>query len=165
MPSLATFNANNFFLRYRFADAYPGDRSRKSKVEAQEVATGYLPGIAAGKYAKGRYVVWDAARRKLVAQALKAPDNSLPDILCFQEVENIQAIRILNQRYLGETYGYSLLIDGYDPRNIDVGVLSRFPTSTSGVTSTRACPGRGSSVATASRRPSSSRAASRSRCS
>jgi endonuclease/exonuclease/phosphatase family metal-dependent hydrolase len=42
-------------------------------------------------------------------------------------VENIQAIRIFNQRYLGGYYPYSLLIDAYDPRNIDVGVLSRYP--------------------------------------
>jgi len=38
MPTLATFNANNFFLRYRFAGTYPGDQRKKSAIEAGEVA-------------------------------------------------------------------------------------------------------------------------------
>ena len=127
MPSLATFNANNFFLRYRFARTYPNDRSRASLIEASEVgAKGYLPGIAFGRYTKN-YIVWDPVRRRLAARALKAPDGQLPDILCLQEVENIQAIRTFNQHYLNDHYPYSLLIDAYDPRNIDVGVLSRYP--------------------------------------
>jgi endonuclease/exonuclease/phosphatase family metal-dependent hydrolase len=126
MPTIATFNANNFFLRYKFNRSYPGDTSQKSLVEASEVAMGYLQGTAFGRYTKG-YIVWDAERRLLAARALKEPHDSLPDILCFQEVDNIQAIRIFNQRYLGSYYPYSLLIDAYDPRNIDVGLLSRFP--------------------------------------
>jgi endonuclease/exonuclease/phosphatase family metal-dependent hydrolase len=127
MPSLVTFNANNFFLRYKFTRTYPGDRSGVSLVEAAEVGLkGYLPGIAFGRYTSS-YIVWDAQRRELAARALKEPDGNLPDIICFQEVENIQAIRIFNERYLDDYYPYSLLIDGYDPRNIDVGILSRFP--------------------------------------
>ena len=127
MPSLATFNANNFFLRYKFAKTYPNDMSKASLIEASEVgAKGYLPGIAFGRYTKN-YIVWDPVRRKLAAQALRAPDGKLPDVLCLQEVENIQAIRTFNQRYLDDHYPYSLLIDAYDPRNIDVGLLSRYP--------------------------------------
>lgn len=41
---------------------------------------------------------------ELLHQALLAVDGRLPDILCFQEVENIQAIRILNQRYFADHY-------------------------------------------------------------
>ena len=127
MPSLATFNANNFFLRYKFAKTYPNDMSKASLIEASEVgAKGYLPGIAFGRYTKD-YIVWDPVRRRLAARALKSPDGRLPDILCLQEVENIQAIRTFNQRYLNDYYPYSLLIDAYDPRNIDVGLLSKFP--------------------------------------
>jgi len=128
MPTLTTFNANNFFLRYRFTSTYPGDLSRTSLVEASEVAgRGYLPGAAFGRYPPGSYIVWDVTRRQLAAAALAEPDGRLPDILCLQEVENIQAIRIVNERYLGNHYAHSLLIDAYDPRNIDVGVLSTLP--------------------------------------
>jgi endonuclease/exonuclease/phosphatase family metal-dependent hydrolase len=127
MPSLATFNANNLFLRYKFTRNFPGARSKSSQTEAAEAGLlGYLPGMAFGRYPSS-YVVWDVERRELLQRALVAPDGRLPDILCFQEVENIQAIRILNQRYFGDYYPHSLLIDGYDTRNIDVGLLSRFP--------------------------------------
>jgi len=127
MTSLATFNANNFFLRYKFSRTYPGDMSKASSIEASAVGTiGYLPGLAFGKYTK-RYIIWDAQRRELAAQALHEPDGCLPDILCFQEVENIHAIRLFNQKYLGNHYPYSLLIDGCDSRHIDVGLLSKFP--------------------------------------
>lgn len=129
MTSLTTFNANNFFLRYKFTRNYPGDTSKKSLDEASEVIgrpIGYLPQLAFRKYTKN-YIVWDPTRRELAAKALKEPDGKLPDILCFQEVENIQAIRVFNQNYLGKYYEYSLLIDGYDTRNIDVGILSKLP--------------------------------------
>ena len=64
MPSLATFNANNFFLRYKFAKTYPNDMSKASLIEASEVgAKGYLPGIAFGRYTKN-YIVWDPVRRQ-----------------------------------------------------------------------------------------------------
>jgi endonuclease/exonuclease/phosphatase family metal-dependent hydrolase len=129
MTSLGTFNVNNFFLRYRFANTYPGDTSRSSLIEAGEVGlVGYLPGRAFGNYTS-RFIVWDAQRRDLAARALSEPDGQLPDILCFQEVENIHAIRIFNERYLAGYYPYSLLIDAYDPRRIDVGLLSRFPVN------------------------------------
>jgi endonuclease/exonuclease/phosphatase family metal-dependent hydrolase len=128
MPSLATFNANNFFLRYRFANTFPGDTSRKSEIEATEVATiGYVPNKPFGNFGSAKFVVWDARRRELAARALAAPDGRLPDMLCLQEVENLDAIRLFNQRYLGGHYPYCLLIDGHDERNIDVGVLSCFP--------------------------------------
>ena len=103
MVSLTTFNANNFFLRYKFSKNLPGSSSASSRIEASEVAMGYLPGTAFSKY-PSQYIVWDAERRSLAARALKEPDGILPDILCLQEVENIQSIRIFNQRYLGSHY-------------------------------------------------------------
>jgi endonuclease/exonuclease/phosphatase family metal-dependent hydrolase len=128
MPSLTTFNANNFFLRYKFTRNYPGSRSKQDLEEAAEAGlTGFLPGVSFGHYGEKQYIVWDSQRRQLAARALKEPDDELPDIICFQEVENIQAIRVFNQRYLNSYYSYSLLIDGYDSRNIDVGLLSLFP--------------------------------------
>ncbi len=128
MVTLTTFNANNFFLRYKFSRRYPGDRSGVSQVEATEIAThGFLPDRPFQKYGRSRYIVWDEGRRQLAFAALKEPDGQLPDILCLQEVENIHAIRVLNKRYFGNYYQYSLLIDAYDPRNIDVGVLSTLP--------------------------------------
>ncbi len=127
MPTLATFNANNFFLRYKFANTYPGDMSKKSAVDAADISLGYVPGKVFGNYVQTKFVVWDAARRDLAAQALAEPDGVLPDIMCLQEVENMVSIRVLNEYHLGKHYKYAMLVDGYDPRNIDVAVLSVFP--------------------------------------
>jgi endonuclease/exonuclease/phosphatase family metal-dependent hydrolase len=127
MPTLATWNANNLFLRYRFAHTYPGDVSKKSAVEAARVALGYLPGKDFGRYKSSDFVIWDKTRRELAVQALAEPDGELPDILCLQEVENLDALRVFNEDYLGGHYSRALLIDGWDPRNIDVGLLSVFP--------------------------------------
>jgi hypothetical protein len=126
--TLATFNANNFFLRYRFTNTFPGDRSAKSLVAAGEVgALGYVPPRDFGRLASSRYVIWDAGRRELAARALAEPDAALPDILCVQETENLDALRALNADHFHGHYPYVVLLDGWDPRNIDVGVLSRFP--------------------------------------
>ena len=55
MPSLATFNANNFFLRYRFNITYPEDLSRHSCIEgifhftgAVQAFPGCVPDINGG---------------------------------------------------------------------------------------------------------------------
>ncbi len=130
MPTISSFNANNFFLRYKFTQKYPGDMSKGSMIEASAVlgeSIGFMPGTVFQNYTQNSYIVWDAARRELAARALAEPDGVLPDILCLQEVENMAALRVFNGRYLHNHYPYLLLIDAYDPRNIDVGVMSRFP--------------------------------------
>lgn len=126
MPSLASFNANNLYLRYRFKGAYPGDTSRKS-LDAAEKEVGYLPGRAPGGGLTRDFILWDSARRDVAALALREPDATLPDLLCMQEVENLDAMRAFNRHALNGYYPYALLIDGHDERNIDVGVLSRWP--------------------------------------
>src|SRR4030042_7169020 len=86
MPSLTTFNANNFFLRYKFTRSYPGSKSKEDLKEAAEAGlTGFLPGVSFGRYGEKQYIVWDTQRRQLAARALKEPDGVLPDILCLQE--------------------------------------------------------------------------------
>ena len=128
MPTLATFKSNTFFRRYRFAGTYPGDASEKSAIAAAQVGTlGYVPGKSFGKYKKDDFIIWDAKRRALAAQALAERDGKLPDILCLQEVENLDAIRRFNEDHLDDHYPYMLLVDGWEPRNIDVGVLSVLP--------------------------------------
>ena len=44
-----------------------------------------------------------------------------------QEVENIDILREFNREYITNPYPYQVLIEGNDPRFIDVGVLSRLP--------------------------------------
>ena len=47
------------------------------------------------------------------------------DVLALQEVENIWVLEMFNDRYLGGMYTEVILVEGNDPRGIDVGVLSK----------------------------------------
>lgn len=51
------------------------------------------------------------------------------DVLAVQEVENIDALRRFNRDLLADPYPYEVLIEGNDPRYIDVAVLSRLPVA------------------------------------
>lgn len=134
MPvTLATFNVNNLFLRYRFMDQYPGsppgkkppadvrplveDPTVSAAKKAKDPQSGFLP-----LYNRGMFKVFNDEQRKLEALAFGKPD--LPDIVCLQEVESMLALREFNERYLGKHYDYTLVIDGRDFRQIDVGLLS-----------------------------------------
>jgi endonuclease/exonuclease/phosphatase family metal-dependent hydrolase len=75
----------------------------------------------------GLFELFAPGEVELAAQALRLEDGRLPDILCLQEVESLQALRAFNEHYLGGFYGYALLIDCRDLSQIDVAVLSRFP--------------------------------------
>ncbi len=57
---------------------------------------------------------------------LNRVDRLNADVLAVQEVENISALREFNSR-LDAPYQFVVLIEGNDPRFIDVGVLSRLP--------------------------------------
>jgi len=50
------------------------------------------------------------------------------DLLCMQEVENLPTLKAFRSEYLPDAgYTHALVIDGNDPRGIDVAVLSRWP--------------------------------------
>jgi endonuclease/exonuclease/phosphatase family metal-dependent hydrolase len=116
--TLCTFNVNNLFVRYRFAATFPGDVSGKSAVE--DPTLGYLP-----MYNPGSFEFFNPEQRALAAQALTRDGQSLPDVVCLQEVESLIALRAFNERCLDSAYPYALLIDSRDLRQIDVGVLSK----------------------------------------
>jgi exonuclease III len=56
--------------------------------------------------------------------------NQGPDILLLQEVENLKVLKYWNDSYL-QSAGYRTieLVEGSDPRGIDVALMSRFPLS------------------------------------
>ncbi len=105
----------------------PGDVSHTSAREAAAVTQGFILERKFGRYKSDDFFIWDGKRRELAAQALAEPDGVLPDVLGLQEIENLDAVRRFNEGYLGGEYPYALLIDGWDPRNIDVAVLSKLP--------------------------------------
>ncbi|MEZ0390747.1 MAG: hypothetical protein ACAH59_00930 [Pseudobdellovibrionaceae bacterium] len=67
-------------------------------------------------------------KMKRLADAVLSAPGGAPDILILQEVENLSILKRWNQEYL-QAAGYQteILIEGDDPRGIDVAVLSRLP--------------------------------------
>jgi endonuclease/exonuclease/phosphatase family metal-dependent hydrolase len=119
--SLMTFNVNNLFLRYKFGTTFPGDMSGKST--SPDPRWGYLP-----LFKPGLFKIFDAQQRNLAASAIwDGAGQKWPDILCLQEVESMHALRAFNQVHLEGRYAHAALLDGYDLRQIDVGILSSLP--------------------------------------
>jgi endonuclease/exonuclease/phosphatase family metal-dependent hydrolase len=119
--SLMTFNVNNLFLRYKFGTTFPGDMSGKSI--SPDPRWGYLP-----LFKPGLFEIFDAEQRNLAASAIwDGAGQQWPDVLCLQEVESMHALRAFNQAHLEGHYAHAVLLDGYDLRQIDVGILSKLP--------------------------------------
>jgi exonuclease III len=118
MPTICTFNANNLFVRFQFGRTFPGDRTGKSEVE--DPKTGFLP-----VYDPELFELFNETQRELAARVLTNNGKDFPDVICFQEIESLIALRKFNEVYLREKYPFALLIDSRDFRQIDVGILSR----------------------------------------
>jgi endonuclease/exonuclease/phosphatase family metal-dependent hydrolase len=109
MPTLriATFNAENLFARYRFKDGF------------QPTAD---DGFTINDTA---FRIHDEESKKITARAIRKVN---PDVICLQEVESLPVLDRFNSFYLGGMkYAHRAVIDCFDPRQIDVAVLSRFP--------------------------------------
>lgn len=107
---LATFNVENLFSRYRFAKDVDFDDARQRGFTADEL-TGRID---------------DPQAKSLTAAAILAIDA---DVLALQEVESMATLKRFRDRFLGgrAAYPHCVVLDGNDPRDIEVGVLSRFP--------------------------------------
>lgn len=118
MPhTIASFNVNNLFVRYRFGRKFPGDRSPADVVE--DATLGFLP-----VYDPDLMLLFNPEQRELAAKVITRDGTGFPDIVCLQEVESLIALRRFNEVHLGGAYKYALLIDSRDFRQIDVGILS-----------------------------------------
>jgi endonuclease/exonuclease/phosphatase family metal-dependent hydrolase len=124
--TVGTFNLNNLFSRYNF----------EAEISALANA-GTLPIAGAFAYAFGPD---DAVRiRTYMGRLVKAKNEAgtlaiteriqrlRVDVLAVQEVEDVDTLREFNRERLGGLYPHLLLVEGNDPRLIDVGVLSRYP--------------------------------------
>jgi endonuclease/exonuclease/phosphatase family metal-dependent hydrolase len=104
---LATFNAENLFARYNFNKSY--------KPVSHDGFT--INDLA--------FDVYDESDKEITAQALREVNA---DVFALQEIESLPVLDTFNSRYLGTMkYRHRILIDSFDPRKIDVAILSRFP--------------------------------------
>jgi predicted extracellular nuclease len=106
---LATFNCENLFARFRFDKDVDPEKA---------VHDGWLAN-------KVYFYINNETEKELTAAAIKA---TKADVIALQEIESLQALKGVRNKYLkNQGYHYAFLIDGNDPRLIDIGILSRFP--------------------------------------
>jgi endonuclease/exonuclease/phosphatase family metal-dependent hydrolase len=106
---IATFNCENLFRRFKF----------KKNVDPEKAGTeGFVPNDLA-------FEILNAAEKKLTALAIK---ETGADVIALQEVESLEVLRRFRSDYLKSAgYTFAMLIEGNDPRAIDVAVLSKYP--------------------------------------
>lgn len=106
---LATFNCENLFARYRFNEGFGMPRD----------------GFAITDIA---FDLHDMRSKRITGQAIYDIDA---DVVCLQEVDNLPVLDRFHAEFLSKKaprkYRHRALVDGNDPRHIDVGLLSRHP--------------------------------------
>lgn len=123
--TIATFNVENLFIRYRF---------KGKKVKDSQGKTAYQPFTETqlAKAVKDGFIVDKKVFsrtfkpvRKLTASALKAVKA---DIVGLQEVESMDTLKKFNSNFMGtKKFRYQMVLDGNDNRFIDVALLSNYP--------------------------------------
>jgi predicted extracellular nuclease len=107
---ISTFNCENLFARYKFKADVDTDKAIKD---------GWLPH-------ERFFHINNETEKKLTAEAIK---ETKADVIALQEVENFQVLKRFRKDYLQGTqkYKYICLVEGNDPRLIDIAVLSKYP--------------------------------------
>lgn len=129
--TVGTFNLNNLFSRFNFRGEIDAIRRLDTTLDGElkyefgardtwKIRT-YRGGLVKAKKAKGT---------DLIANRIKKINI---DVLAIQEVEDIDTLHQFNREHLDWMYRYVILVEGNDPRLIDVGVLSKLPIG--GITS------------------------------
>ncbi|NOX85942.1 MAG: endonuclease/exonuclease/phosphatase family protein [Chlorobi bacterium] len=126
--TIGTFNLNNLFSRYNFKASIKSLKKGGTVVEyVFEDEENFKIRKFQGKLIKPKN---QKDTEKIAARILEMG----ADILAVQEVEDINILKKFNKDFLGsKAYKYVTLIEGNDPRFIDVGLLSNYPLG--GITS------------------------------
>lgn len=110
--TIATFNCENLFRRFKF----------NSNISKESVEKKLKDGFIIDKTVLSTVT---ETERELTAVAIKA---AKADIVCLQEIENMDTLKNFLSTYLSNAgYKYKMLIDGNDPRLIDVALISKIP--------------------------------------
>jgi len=118
---IATFNVENLLQRFNFKYTQYG-LAREPALE--------LLGVSDEeediRLRKALYVSHTDDSRQMTAQAIR---DMNADVVCMQEVDNRQILDDFNDLYLkksaGVHYGWRRVIEGNDPRGIDVAVMAK----------------------------------------
>jgi endonuclease/exonuclease/phosphatase family metal-dependent hydrolase len=137
--TIGTFNVNNLFSRFNYrgvvhaaaAEAPAADIFVEIQLPSAEGPGRRLPLTlpnprdAEVRTYRGRLVEGkDPARTRRVAERIAEMDL---DVVCLQEVEDIVTLRRFLADHLPGRYPHEVLIEGNDPRLIDVALISKLP--------------------------------------
>lgn len=129
--SVGTFNLNNLFSRYNFEAEITSLEELEDGITFSGHEATTDDQVFNVRTYKGKLVTQkDPEELEIIAGRIKEMNL---DILAVQEVEDRDALKEFNAMFLGKLYQYVEVIDGNDPRLIDVGILSKFPLG--GITS------------------------------
>jgi endonuclease/exonuclease/phosphatase family metal-dependent hydrolase len=122
---VGTFNLNNLFSRYNFKGEINAIHDNETDVE-DSIQYKFGPNdFYKIRTYEGRLVKPKADKDiKKIVDRIKSIEI---DILAVQEVEDIDTLKEFNRTKLKEMYKYVALIEGNDPRLIDIGILSQYP--------------------------------------
>ena len=134
MPiTVGTFNLNNLFSRFNFRaevdDDLGGDGPALEATYTFDDPTEvrlrrYRGSLVRGKSADGRQHV---AQRLLGTHPDIVTEPPAVDVWALQEVEDIDTLRFFAAEDLNGAYPHMVLIEGNDPRLIDLAVISKLP--------------------------------------
>jgi endonuclease/exonuclease/phosphatase family metal-dependent hydrolase len=114
---IMTFNVENMLIRFDF-----------NKYEQESLATllDVDSDIEKSNLVRSHWNIINEENRISTALNMKLGN---PDLICLQEVENMFSLKSFHDRYLRRisklNYNYKALIEGNDPRGINVAMLSR----------------------------------------
>jgi endonuclease/exonuclease/phosphatase family metal-dependent hydrolase len=129
--SVGTFNLNNLFSRYNFEGEIDAIQKDDTSVDSQVLYRFGPQDTFKIRSYMGRLVkAKDETDTLKIASRIWQMDL---DVLAVQEVEDIDTLRNFNRDHLAGRYPHVTLIEGNDPRLIDVGLLSKLPIG--GITS------------------------------
>ena len=122
---IATFNVENLMARFDFSgwrNAQRRDRSLADRKLANEKEFQHLE--------RARVIAHEDDARQMTALAIA---DCRADIVCLQEVENLETLESFEQNYLlpmtGLSYPNKVWIEGNDGRGIDVALMARDQSS------------------------------------
>ncbi|MGW1953325.1 endonuclease/exonuclease/phosphatase family protein [Streptomyces sp. NPDC001920] len=123
--AVGTFNLNNLFSRFNFqaeiSAVHPvDDEGQLTSSYVFDDPENVRIRTYRGKLVKGI----DPEEQKVLARRIR---EMKLDVLAVQEVEDIDTLRFFVSQHLDGAYRHLSLIEGNDPRLIDVAVLSKFP--------------------------------------
>jgi endonuclease/exonuclease/phosphatase family metal-dependent hydrolase len=116
--TLGTFNLNNLFSRWNF------------QASIEEYERGSWPvvkkdgGFWVRRYRGKLILPKTEAMTERVAERIR---QASPDVLACQEVEDKEVLEKFREERLGKRYPWQVLVEGNDPRFIDVALISRLP--------------------------------------